>query len=308
MRFYLNFPLVAGYTLMATVACLGMVQLTAARGGYAGLSLFTARRRNGMCVGAGLTAGALLAYVLFAPEILTPGPAGTEVAEMFAFCAIVALSITLLGADLRIRRAQAWLPESGEAIMSGNLPATLFWPSPSPQQPISDKADQVPAVVLVCDPTGFVVTPSKLVETLCETGVAVLVINPQQATESNVLLARRLLLGHISTALVQLARMPGVDERRMGLLGLGLSGDAAMRIAASDPKIAAVMAVSPVSVLTSNVQRPGLCWLHELSYRQAWRLRRRWTHIQSAVADLNEAGPTQGVISARLYDYAKVDR
>lgn len=298
MRFYLNFPLVAGYTLMATVACLGVLQLTAARGGYGGLSLFSARRKKGMCVGTGLTAGALLAYVLFAPEILTPGPAGTEVAEMFALCGLIALGITLVGADLRIRRAQAWLPEYGETIMSGDLPATLFWPSPSLHQPNSDQVAQVPGVVLVRDPTGFVATPYKLVEALCLTGIAVLVIHPQQVTENDVRLARRLLLGHISTALAQLARMPGVDERHMGLLGLGLGGDAALRLAVSDAKIAAVMAVSPVLALPRNLQRLGLRWLHELSYLQAWRLRRRGPQIQSAVADLNDTGLTQGGVAA----------
>jgi len=297
MRFYLNFPLVAGYVLMAAAACLGVLQLTAARSGYAGLSLFTTERKRGLRIGAGVAAGALLAYMLLAPEILTPGPAGTEVAEMFALCAVVALGTTLVGADLRLRRARAWQPEDGQVMLSGDLPATLLWPSPSPHRSMPEEVDQVPAVVLVCDPTGLVVTPSKLVEALCQAGIGVLIIDPQQTAENKVLLARPLLLGHISTALAQLTQMPRVDHRRTGLLGMGLGGDAALRIAASDPKIAAVMAASPISELASKMTSPGLHWLHELSYRQAWRLRRRWARIQSAAADLNRAGPTDEGIS-----------
>jgi hypothetical protein len=60
------------------------------------------------------------------------------------------------------------------------------------------------------------------------------------------------------------------------------------------------MAVSPVSELGPKMADPGLHWLHELSYRQVWRLRRRWAHIHGAAADFNQVGPTLGAVSVTI--------
>ena len=130
MRFYLDFPLVAGYVLMATTACLGMLQFVAARGGYVGLSLFSINPRRGTLFGLGLTVVALLAYVLFAPYILTPGPAGSEVAEIFALCATAGLFVTLLGADLRWRNRAPRRIDTNNAtkLKINQTAATLFQP------------------------------------------------------------------------------------------------------------------------------------------------------------------------------------
>jgi dienelactone hydrolase len=295
MRFYLNFPLIAGYVLMATTACLGMLQLAGARGGYRGLSLFTGDRKKGVRIGAGLTVGALLAYVAFAPEILTPGPAGTEVAEMFGLCALFTLGVTLVGADLRLRREQARDVGAGETISLGGLPTTLYRPSasPSPDDQGSTASGPAPAVVLLPDPAGFVPSPAALVQALCRAGIAVLAMDAQGLAASDDPLSRRTLLGHLSTALVQLVQQPGIDKRRIGLVGLGLGGDAVLRAAAGDRNIRATLAVSPVGTGSSDTDltRPGLHWLRELSYLQTWRWRRRWPELQSAAADLRAIMP-----------------
>ena len=293
MRFYLNFPLVAGYVLMATAACLGMLQWAAARGGYAGLALFSADRERGARIGVGLTVGALLAYVSFAPEILTPGPAGAEVAEMFALCALVALAITLAGAAYRVekeRETEAHFGQ-GEALTLGDLRATLYRPTTTPP-------GRAPAVVLLPDPTDFIVTPPTLIEALNQAGLAVLALDAQGMAQSDAPLSRRTLLIHTSTALVQLAHRDEIDEERVGLLGVGLGGDAVWQAAAS-AQVRAVFAVLPMTPDAGAIA-PGLHWLCELSYLQAWRWRRRWPALQRAAADLSAVELTRDDVDAAV--------
>jgi hypothetical protein len=281
MRFYLNFPLVAGYVSMAVTACLGMLQLAAARGGYAGLALFSADRERGARIGGGLAAGALLAYVAFAPEILTPGPAGAEVAQMFALCALCALVTTLAGAAYRVERmhrAEARM-DPGEVVTLDDSSATLYRPTPPPAEP-----GRAPLVVLLPDPAGFVMAPGALEEALRQAGMAVLVLD---IARGDAFLSRRALMIHLSTALAQLARQRGIDAGRIGLLGLGLGGDAVWQAAAS-AQVRAALAVSPVACMPSEpeVIGPGLHWLREMSYVQAWRWRRGWGRLRRAATEL----------------------
>ncbi len=301
MRFYLTFPLVAGYVLMATAACLGMLQWAAARGGYAGLALFSADRERGARIGAGLTVGALFFYILFAPEILTPGPAGAEVAEMFALCALGALLITLAGAAYRVEKERETEASTGqgETVMLGDLRATLYRPTPPPPDSQEAEPGRAPAVVLLPDPTDFIVTPPALVEALNQAGLAVLALDARGMAQSDAPLSRRTLLIHTSTALVQLARREGIDEERVGLLGVGLGGDAVWQAAAS-AQVRAVLAVLPIAHDAGAIA-PGLHWLCELSYLQTWRWRRRWPALQRAAADLSAVELTRDDIEAAVF-------
>lgn len=293
MRFYLDVPLVVGYVLMATTACFGMLQYAAARGGYSGLSLFVADRKQGKCIGAALTIGAVLAYVLFAPEILTPGPAGSEVAATFSICALVALLITLLGTDLRIRRVKSsWPTGDGERLLLDDLSATLYRPPPSPANPPRRGMARAPAVLLLPDPSGLFATPRAVVEGLCKVGIAVLILDAKSLAKSGAPLSRKTILAHTSTALSHLERQPGIDGDRIGLLGLGLGSHVTLQVAASDAQIKGAIAVSPVLLapLKPGITKPGLDWLHELSYRQVWRWRRRWPALQRTAVEL---GPSE---------------
>ncbi len=293
MRFYLNAPLVIGYVLMATIACLGMLQFAAARNGYHGLSLFATARKEGTRIGIGLTLGAMLGYVLLAPETLTPGPAGTEVAEMFAACALFVLIITLVGAGWRLRRSNEWRPTTGEVLLLGSLPARLHRPaSLSGERPKRSKG--APAVVLLPDPTGFAVASTKLVEALCRTGIAVVTLDARSVMTADAPLTRPTLLGHLSLALVELAQVSDMDTERIGLLGFGLGGDAVLHAAIGHQiKAAAAMAVSPVGLISSDPKRdlPGLQWLRELSYGQAWRWQRQKAAFERAALDLQVVEP-----------------
>jgi len=269
------------------------LQWAAARGGYAGLALFSADRERGARIGVGLTVGALLAYVSFAPEILTPGPAGAEVAEMFALCALVALAITLAGAAYRIERERKTETRlKGEAMTLGDLPATLYRPTTAPP-------GRAPAVVLLPDPTGFILTPPALVEALNQAGLTVLALDARGVAQSDAPLSRRTLLIHTSTALVQLAHRDGIDEERVGLLGVGLGGDAVWQAAAS-AQVRAVLAVLPMTPDAGAIA-PGLHWLCELSYLQAWRWRRRWPALQRAAADLRAVELARDDVDAAMF-------
>jgi dienelactone hydrolase len=286
MRYYLDPPLVIGYALMATIACLGMLQFAAARGGYRGLSLFVANPKNGKRVGAALVIAAVLGYVMFAPEILTPGPAGSEVAFMFALCALAALSFTLLGADLRIRRLNVRQPDAGRELSLADLTATLYYPSPPHEQRRTLATEPIPPIVLLPDPSGFVVLPAPAIDAFTQAGMAVLVVDTSKAGSPP---PRHSLARHTSDAIQLLSNLPGVDTERIGLLGLGLSGDAILAIAPRDARFTAAIALSSVNSapLSPGATARGLDWLRELSYLQVWRWRRLCPGLRQAVVRLH---------------------
>ena len=281
MRFYLDFSLVSGYVLMATIACLGMLQLAAARGGYAGLSLFVSERKLGSLVGAGLTGCALITYALFAPEVLTPGPAGSEVAAMFAGCALLALIVTLLGADQRLKRARRRLAVAmGEHLELERLPCILYRSLPFPLDSRQQQSDGAPLIVLIPDPMDIVHAPLGLVESLRRNGIAILAIEGQAVIDSDATLLSVTALESILPVLAEIESTPKINCERIGLLGLGLGGDVALGVnGTGNPKITCSAAVSPVACLIEGLGLAalGIYWLREISYPQAWRLRRR-TH------------------------------
>jgi len=71
-----------------------------------------------------------------------------------------------------------------------------------------------------------------------------------------------------------LARWPEIDAQQVGLLGLGLGGDLALRSAAMDSGVAAVLAIEPVL----SPRRPGIGLeaLRALSWFEARRRSHRW--------------------------------
>jgi hypothetical protein len=277
MRFYLDLPLAAGYVLMATSACLGMLQVVAARGGYRGLSLFSTDQKLGVRIGAGLTVISVVVYVLFAPDIFTPGPAGSEVAAMFAVCALVALGLTLVGADLRLRRTEIRFNGDGEWLPAKSVSAMLYRSSPTLSNPLAAEMAQVPAVIMIPDPSGFFVTPGSIVEGLCDAGLAVLVLDTQRLAQSKTPPVRQTLLDHVSAAITELGTQNNIDKNRIGLLGVGWGADLTLQAASNNGRIKEAMAVCPIALapLKPGMTAPGLDWLRDLSYRQVWRWRRR---------------------------------
>jgi hypothetical protein len=277
MRFYLDLPLVVGYGMMAVTACLGMLQYVAARGGYGGLMLFVSTRIAGTSLGLMLILASVAGYLALAPYILTPGPAGTEVAAMFALCALAALVVTLVGADWRIRRKYLWTHTSDPNRSSSQHSTMVYYPPPFPTQNLTE-ANTTPCVVVVIpDPAGFVTTPESVIAAFTRAGIGLLVApidHPSSCNESSL---RLLLSQKISDALALLPEFTEIQTSTVGVLGMGIAGDIALGVACTkESGSTPTLAVSPL--VSGNhrreVTKPGLCWLHELSYRQAWRWRR----------------------------------
>ncbi|RMF26789.1 MAG: hypothetical protein D6759_18955 [Chloroflexi bacterium] len=291
MRFYLDLPLLLGLLFLGITTSLGMLQFAAARGGYLGLSLFVhpSAGRRGVWTGMGIVVGGVLLYRFFAPEVFTPGPAGTEVAELFALCALIALIITLTGASLRWEtqgEADETAPDQpalpGRPVRAGALEGVLY---PARAQERTRPAP-APVICLLPDPGRHVNADHRLVERLTDAGFAVLRIGAAQGPE----LDRLTLLGCVSTALEYVSRAARddvpLDPTRVGLLGLGLGGDIVLRAAVKEAAAAAVLAIAP---RLAEEEAMGLDLLRPFTYRQAWRWRRRWGREREILQRLDAA-------------------
>ncbi|MBN1890626.1 MAG: phosphatase PAP2 family protein [Thermoflexales bacterium] len=104
MRAYVPFYLVVNYALFATAAALGVLQAAAVASGDDRLAAFVppSRPRLGLAVAAVWTAGAYAVFWLFAPELLTPGPAGSELTALFGLSTLLALGLARLAAFMRV--------------------------------------------------------------------------------------------------------------------------------------------------------------------------------------------------------------
>ncbi len=116
MRAYVPLHLAVNYILFAFTAALGVLQAVAATSQdwqQACVALPT-RPRAGMAVGLVLVAIAYAAFWFFAPDLLTPGPAGAELTALFGLSALLALGVARLLARWRqpILTAAPWLTES----------------------------------------------------------------------------------------------------------------------------------------------------------------------------------------------------
>lgn len=90
IRAYIPWYLVRNYVAFALVACLGVLQLAAARRSTA------AQRRVRYTVAWGMLLAAYGCFYALAPELLTPGPAGGELTVLFGLVALAAILITRL--------------------------------------------------------------------------------------------------------------------------------------------------------------------------------------------------------------------
>jgi hypothetical protein len=112
LRAYVPFYLVVNYALFATAAALGVLQAAAVASGDDKLAAFVppSRPRLGLAVAAAWTLGAYAAFWLLAPELLTPGPAGSELTALFGLSTLLALGLARLAAWLRAVAAHARCP------------------------------------------------------------------------------------------------------------------------------------------------------------------------------------------------------
>src|SRR5689334_4094286 len=97
-------PDVAGaYFVCALAACLGTLQIIAARYGYIGLAWLRPRWQplGGIALGlAFIIGGSAIFFTRYSAGIFRPGPAGLELFILFGGAFVLALPLTLVGATL----------------------------------------------------------------------------------------------------------------------------------------------------------------------------------------------------------------
>jgi undecaprenyl-diphosphatase len=103
MRAYVPFYLAINYIVFAFAASLGMLQAAAVSSGDRRLAVLAwpDHPRASLAIAGLWIAGVYAIFWFRAPELLTPGPAGAELTEMFGLSALLALGVTRLLAWLR---------------------------------------------------------------------------------------------------------------------------------------------------------------------------------------------------------------
>ena len=276
--------LALSYLAFAALMLMGLFQVLAAWRSVVGLALLDYRRRPTWrwALGPFLI---IVAYAWFfgtRREILTPGPAGAELVILFSGAVLLALSVTIAGASiLNTWRAPATSEQGlagGQRVALGQgLEGRLFLPTRG--------SGPFPGVCLLPDPGAPVLSFQPLAEGLIQQGVAVLLVlwAPAWQRYPDVLRLAPL-------ALEALGRQPLIDNNRLGLVGVDVGGDLALRAATSDRRVRTVVALAPL--LEERNAEPGLGLLREMTYPKAigWRLHGRRRALTRDLSALEAAG------------------
>lgn len=267
-------PLLVQGTLSFT-AFMGALQIIASRHGLEGLAWLAGpqRRRVGTLL-AGLLIGIAFLGGLLLPALPgAPPPALLGATALFAGGGL-ALPAALVGASVRLRwseRTHHALPSPGQPLALGPLSALFY--RPEGQGPF-------PALCLLPDPTAPGDDLTRLVHALTSQRIAVLALDGRSLGTPD----RLTLQGYVAVGISHLTQWPETDAGLIGLVGVGLGGDLALRSAAMDSGVTAVAAIEPVL----SPHRPGLGLeaLHTLSWLTARRRAHRW-HRSPLVRELD---------------------
>ncbi len=312
--------LAVNYFLFAFVAIVGALQFVAARHRLAGLTLVRSARRRRFANGRRRFAnerrrfayrGYLLAAVLIVSafvwffvdtweEVFIPGLAGSELAFLFGMAGICALAFTLLASSIlhSIQRQdrlelKADVPLRHEAVSWQQLKGTLYLPedaAPLTEDAASLNGEPRAAICALPTPSEGTLSPHPIVADLVEAGFIVLAIDWGPEKE----IRYPAMLGLLPSAVAYLTRRDEVNPEHIGVLGMGLGGDLALRSAATDQQVAAVLALAPFLIQANT--KPGLSILKEMSYLEAlrWarplRLHRKRGELVAELAPLDYIG------------------
>ncbi|MCP4536290.1 MAG: hypothetical protein GY832_04015 [Chloroflexi bacterium] len=178
----------------------------------------------------------------------------------------LALLVSILGATVRLQwlgRRQRQSSHWGSPVELGPMRATIY-------QPTTAKPGPFPAICLLPDPTAPSDDLTPLTHALAENGIVVLTLDWQSSDHSDHLT----LQGLVSVGISHLAERAETDPKRVGLAGVGVGGDLALRSTAMDEDVAAVLAIEPV--LMSQRPALGLDTLRSLPWLDARRRAHRW--------------------------------
>ncbi len=253
-------------SLFAYGAMLGASQIVAARHRLVGLSLLGVRNpHHSYLLGSTLL---LLAYGWFfgtrGYEIFSPGPASSEFAFFLGLAFLAVLSTALLIPNLTHRPAVLKVSPSQVPLEPGR--GTLYLPEGQAPRPA------------ICALPGLGEGTRSLqpwATHLAERGFVVLVLELSTLEYPD-------LLALIPSGVAYLAAHSKVDPQRIGVLGVDLGADLAIRAASGDEQLRAVAALSPILETTN----PGLHILAEMPYLQGVRWARATKRLVSRLASL----------------------
>ncbi len=273
--------LAINYFLLAFVTIVGVLQFVAARHRLAGLTLVGSARRRRFAYRGYLLAAVLIvaAFVWFFvdtwEEVFVPGLAGSELAFLFGMAGICALALTLLASSIlhSIQRQDRLELKADarfrhEAVSWQQLKGTLYLPEDAAsltKDAAPLKGEPRAAICALPTPSEGTLSSHPIVADLVEAGFIVLAIDWGPEKE----IRYPAMLGLLPSAVAYLTRRDEVNPERIGVLGIDLGGDLAIRSARTDQQIVAVLAMSPF--LHQANTRPGLSILREMSYLEALR-------------------------------------
>jgi len=275
--------LARAYLAYVVLAQVGVLQIIAARRRLIGLAFadYRARPKLGYAIGGMLLLGSYIWFFTTYEAIFQPGPAGAELTFLFIVAGILSLGITFTVAEVR-----RWLMQRRDRMRAGS---DAVWPFMEEGKETGIFAGR-PASFEVA--SGFLFYPERGVEPypaicllpnwssqsaggsqrrhlrlfaqeLLDVGFVVLLVDLGEG-----FLPYPEILAVVPSALSFLGKQPKVDPERLGVLGLGLSGNVALRSASTDGRVKAVAALG---MLLSTGARPGLDVLREMTYLQAMR-------------------------------------
>jgi dienelactone hydrolase len=270
MEFHEQITIGIVFLVFAYFAGLGFWQIVAAWQGLRAFSWLSrgAKGRRGYLTGSLLL---VLACAWFfgtrSDDIFCPGPASSEFLFFLAVGLLLSLATSVVISTLVDGIARQRAGSSGHRGAHGEVVAATRWQG-ALYMPSSGEGPW-PAVCVVPEP-GMEVEPLKdLAARLARKGTVALVLDMDSGEKWKY----PDVLATIPLALDYLEATESVDGDMLGLLGVGIGADLAMRAAASDPQVRAVVAVAPL--LWPSTVQPGLDLLREMTYVGAIRWRRR---------------------------------
>jgi hypothetical protein len=284
--------LAINYFLLAFVTIAGALQFVAARHKLVGLNLIGSTRKPiwSYLLATALIVGAFAWFFATTPEVFIPGLAGSELAILFGAAGICALAFTLISSSALHRfqhRERSDLKVGGrfrqEAVSLQQLRGTLYLPEDIGETSASSVEPPRAAICVLPGPSEGILSPHPIVANLIEEGFIVLAID--WGPESEVRYPG--VLGLLPSAVAYLLRRDEVNPERIGVLGIDLGGDLAIRAAGTDQQIAAVLAMA--LFLDQSNTKPGLSILKEMSYLEAirWSSFRRRGELVAELAVLD---------------------
>lgn len=288
--------LAINYFILAFATIVGALQLVAARHGLIGLALVGSARKPtwSYLLAIALVVGAFVWFFVATPEVFIPGLAGFELAVLFGTAGICALAFTLLASSITLHVLQhretfvslsrtrsdleADVRLRHEAVAWQQLRGLLYLPE--------DIGEPRAAICALPSPSEGTLCPHPIAADLIEEGFIVLAIDWGPEKE----IRYPEVLGLLPGAVAYLTRRDEVNLERIGVLGIDLGGDLAIRSAGTDRQIAAVLALAPF--LNQVNTKPGLSILKEMSYLEAisWSSFRKRGKLVAELAALDSIG------------------